>query len=361
MDKILFAAFGDVHLGRVWSAHTVPAKRELLTERYEWPVREAIQNYARRNIPLACAGDWFDKAHNSERQIQRSNEMLADMSIVIAGNHDHVNRESALTSMQLLHGLNQHNGDTITISPDHLNETCVNAQQFGSCWFYTVPHHATQALFESALIEAQAHAHGEKGPKVIMLHANVGAIGGGKADSNLYLTPQLAKMLEQDFDFILVGHEHLPRQMGKVVVLGSTQPCSFGELGPRFFYEFGMADGKLVMHKQPITTALTHQVIQVVAGQELKISDGAELVDLKGHVPMSMAKPVQRFVKDLYERGALAIRVDLTFDAGVTLDGDAVSGSMRNLIDVIRYEISDNPEWTAMLDESLAEMNEEKV
>jgi len=80
----------------------VPMTREKLTDRYLDPIRELCQ------IPgshrLVCGGDWFDKAHNSERTIQQSNHLMQRLEILVAGNHDHASRESALTSLQLLAG-----------------------------------------------------------------------------------------------------------------------------------------------------------------------------------------------------------------------------------------------------------------
>lgn len=362
MQKPLYVAFSDPHLGRSWTAHTVPSTREALTTHYEYPIHEAIQKYADHNVPLVCGGDWFDRAHNSERMIQRSNEMLQRMERVVAGNHDHVGRDSALTSLQLLHEL-QGEQSPIGIAPDHLNAPAVDLCSAGGVLIYSVPHHATQALFEQAVFEAEAHARGQAGHKVIFLHCNYGAPGGGKPDTNLYLTAPLQKALEEVFDFILLGHEHLPRRIGsKVVIMGSTQPCSFGELGPRFFYEFHEEGGKLVIKPVAIATQLKHRevTLELVDGQIPEVQ-AEQLVDLQGNLPVRYSAAVQKLVKKLYADGALAVRMGVTFDAGTTLDGDAVSGSMKNLIDVVRYEVSEHPTWPALLEASLKRINEEKV
>ena len=362
MTQTLMAAFSDPHLGRTWMAHTVPSTRDALTEHYEYPIREAIQTYAQRGVPLICGGDWFDKAHNSERQIQRSDSMLRDMALVVAGNHDHAGRESALTSLQLLHGL-QEQRSPVTIAEDHLNKPAVSLNYIADIAVYAVPHHATQALFEQAVYEAEAHARQEPKHKVIFLHCNLGAVGGGKPDTNLYLTPPLKQVLEEVFDFVLLGHEHLPRRVGKTIVMGSTQPCGFGELGPRFFYEFYEDGGALQVRQAPIKTQMTHAQYDVTGWTQdlLQGAEPAQLVDLQGTLPVRQAPLVQKLVKRLYAEGALAVRMGVVFDSGTTLDGDAVQGSMANLIDVVRHEISENPDWTKLLDEALSEINEEKV
>lgn len=359
--KLQFAAFSDPHLGRTWSAHTVPNTREALTERYHDPILEAVFRYADKGVPLLCGGDWFDKAHNNERLIRASDRALKRMALVVAGNHDHAGRESAVTSLQLLHGMQE--TSPVSIATDHLNDPAVNLHYLGDVAVYSVPHHATQALFEQAIFEAEAHAKGEAGHKVIVLHCNFGAPGGGKPDTNLYLTAPLQKALEGVFDFILLGHEHLPRRIGsKVIIMGSTQPCNFGELGPRFFYEFFVEDGKLQVALTPIQTGITYRVWDVTEKSLSEaLPDPVELVDLRGTLPVKLTPQVQKLVRQLYAGGALAVRMGITFETGKTLDGDAVSGSMRNLIDVVRYEISENQAWTQLLDDALAAINEEKA
>lgn len=44
--------------------------REKLTDRYLDPIRELCQIPG--NHRLVCGGDWFDKAHNSERTINKA-------------------------------------------------------------------------------------------------------------------------------------------------------------------------------------------------------------------------------------------------------------------------------------------------
>ena len=356
----LFIAFSDPHVGRQWGAHAVPMTREKLTDRYLDPIRELTMRKGSHS--LVCGGDWFDKAHNNERTIQQSNKLLQHLSVLVAGNHDHASRESALTSLQLLSGLSSGNEDRVKIASDHLN------QAHATCDFVskdlavlTVPHHATQALFEQALYEAEEGARSLDGWKVLVIHANHGAPGGGKADSGLYFTAALQQAMEKTFDYILMGHEHLPKQQGKTIVMGSTQPCNFGEIGPRFFYGF-YADGKeLKFDRLPIQSQLTyiqHDAEQLLAAEDWK---GAELVDIKGHLPVAKARKLQAMVKDFYGAGSLAVRVDVTFDSGNSLNGEEVTGSMRNLVQVVRDELADNAPWLELFDQTLTKVAGDKA
>lgn len=340
----VFTAISDSHLGRVWGAHCTPATRTALSNRYFDPVDEV----AKLGVPILHGGDWHDKAHNSEAFILRSMAALENIKLVVAGNHDHVNREGAVTSLQLMEDMDS---GTIVSNPDVMNDIHVDYQRIRGVGVHMVPHHATQAQFEQALQKAALSARDE--PSVLITHCNVGSIGGGKPDSCLYLTPQLVQMLEPHFDYILVGHEHLPRQIGKVVVMGSTQPCNFGELGPRFRYDFHLRDGKLEMSREPLESTLTHKVVELAGDFSKSQVEGAELILLKGILPANNAKEVQGLVRHAYASGALAVKVDVAFDNGTVLDGEAVHGSLRNLVQVVQEELAENKPWLDLFNEEI--------
>lgn len=363
--KYLFTAFSDPHVGRHWGAHAVPGTREKLTDRYLDPIRELC---GKTNAgDLVCGGDWFDKAHNAERLLQQSNGLLGKISVVVAGNHDHASRESALTSLQLLARLVTHNSEAVKIAEDHLNEPCATMSYVGGegedvVALFTVPHHATQALFERALFEAEEAARTMTDNfNVLVIHANHGNPGGGKTDSGLYFTPVLQKAMEKTFDYILMGHEHLPKQQGKTVVMGSTQPCNFGEIGPRFFYGFYRDDeGELKFDRLPIQTQLSYLEYDADHLLSAESYKAAELVDIKGQLPVAKARKLQAVVKDLYAKGCLAVRVDVAFDSGNSLSGEEVTGSMRNLVQVVRDELKDNKPWVKLFDRTLSKLGVEK-
>ena len=331
----------------------MPLTREALTDRYFDPIIELNKVYP--DVPKVCAGDWFDRAHNSERIIQRSLPLLEEIRLIIAGNHDHAGRESAVTSMQLLAGLLEDQAN-ITIAEDHLNAFGLTWSNIGGVGIYSIPHCGTQALFEEACYKAASTARAETGHKVLMIHANVGNVGGGKPDSCLYLTPQIQQGIEDAFDFIITGHEHMPSKNGKLIVLGSTQPCGFGELGTRFFWEFHEdEDGALYVKKVPIASQLSfanYDVATLLADPTMTVSY-AELVDLQGTLPISQSRNVQRLVKTFFEMGTKAVRMDVKFEAGAAETGDEVQGSMKNLVDVVRAEIGENKAWLGLLEEAL--------
>lgn len=349
-------AMSDPHVGRTWASHCTPATRERLRDRYLDPIQELTETFA--HSVLICGGDWFDKAHNSEQTLQASIPLLREFGVVIAGNHDHSGRESAVTSMALIDGLGV--ADGLVINDQHLNHDLFRIDGSSGIHVYCVPHHGTQALFEQACWRAADHARNAGHPSLLMVHANVGSIGGGKPDSCLYLTPQLMASIQDPFSFILCGHEHLPRREGKLIVMGSTQPCSFGELGPRFFWGFRRTEyGEIEVEQIPIRSQLTHAVVDV--SRTNAKPQAAELVKLVGRVHISAARQVQQLVREAYANGALAVKVEVEFDKGVTTDGGEVAGSMSNLVQVIQSELGENAEWLELFNAALAEETEGNV
>lgn len=354
-----FVLFSDPHLGRAWGAHAVPLTRDKLTEKYALPFNEIRARYP--STPKICGGDLFDRAHNNEKLIHQAMLLAVDVDFILAGNHDHASRESALTSLQLMA---RSGTEGIVMAEDHLNRADAQYEQIGGVGVYLVPHHATQALFEEAVYDCLAHAKEDSGPKVMVVHANHGPIGGGKPDSSLYVTPQLEAAIHQHVDLLFLGHEHLPRKIGKTYIMGSTQPCNFGELGPRFCYEIHRNGSELLVKQQELATTMTSATYSAADIIRCGAAGGAtelvaDLVTLDGTAPMAMTRQVQRLVKDFFAAGALAVRMNVEWQQGEQT-GAQVSGSMRNLLDVVRGEIKDNEPWTLLLEEALVQINEGK-
>lgn len=361
MKTLAAVFFSDPHIGRTWGAHVVPMTRAELTARYLDPVKELCKKYP--DTAIICGGDWYDRAHNDEATIRSCHDLLSEMSIVLAGNHDHVNRAGAVTSLALQQDLVGLSSSPVVLNRNHLTDIWFDTVELSDAvTLYAVPHVGSQQLFEETLMAAESAAGKAKGSKILMVHCNFGAPGEGKPDSNLYLTPQLRDLMEKTFDLIMVGHEHLHRRVGNTIVMGSSQPCNFGELGPRYYYEV-YSDGKgLQVEMVEFKTQLTYAIVDVEkAGLDLDVSlpDYAELVDLKGVVPVARAREVQRLVRGLFNNGALAVRMGVTFDKGVTLDGEAVTSSMSNLVQVVRDELSENATWLGLFEDALAELGEE--
>ena len=91
----------------------------------------------------------------------------------------------------------------------------------------------------------------------------------------------------------------------------------------------------------------------------LALSPEARLAGITRGMPVAKARKLQAMVKDFYAMGSLAVRVDVTFESGNSLDGEQVTGSMRNLVQVVRDELGDNKAWLELFDETLQKISGE--
>jgi hypothetical protein len=123
------------------------------------------------------------------------------------------------------------------------DETSIVYNAFGSNRVYArslvdghllvaVPHVSDQALFEYAL--ADAYELAESIPagsrKYLLLHCNYD--NPFTDETSLNLTRENAEELLQVFDYILLGHEHQPREDlgGRLIIVGNPMPTSFADI-----------------------------------------------------------------------------------------------------------------------------------
>ena len=354
-SRLLAVMIGDAHLGHTWGAHSVSQTRQQLKNAYFDAVREAGVKYGRK---LISVGDFFDKTHNDETTIFRAITQADDYFLaILAGNHDIENKKGSLSSFQFM-------DLTIEDNPIHMSYAENLSEPFFSEFtlcpevcVIMVPHHLSQELFEKALEAAAKRAAQLKPTKAILVaHCNYGE-SGGKSDSDLYLTPKLQASMEEFFDLIFLGHEHLPAQIGRTYITGSCQPCNFGELGPRFFWEvhLDVKSEALKVIKSPITSVLRHVVFDCTNSREFDFDyapGDPQLVKLEGSVPLEKAAQVHALVKRLYGAGALAVKVDIDFQSGAGEGLQKVDGKMSNLLDTVRSEI-ELAGWADLFEEAV--------
>ncbi len=215
--RILF--YSDPHFGL--------ARRENVTET-SLRAREAycmgyLSQLTQGYDQVICLGDLFDKASNKEEVILRAAKAVEHTDYIMAGNHDLINREGAISSLSLLK----------EIYPDKviLNPVIVN----GPVRLYFVPHHRTQAEFDQALEIAFDSADPQAlRSNFLLLHCNFDSPYADK-EQDLNLTGAQAEQMLTRFDTILIGHEHAGRDLlgGRVKIVGSLFPTSFGDAGAK--------------------------------------------------------------------------------------------------------------------------------
>lgn len=236
--------FTDPHLGLHRAVGTTSKSRLLYQDVLFEQVEKVFANAKKSLSPVFCLGDVFDTFSNDEKTILQGSRLVEGCELTLAGNHDVSNKVGDVGSLKMLDELEDEYRQVI-ISPDP-GKPFFEVRSTGSdTWLYAVPHCLTQEIFAESVRMACQKAGSGCGKAVLLLHCNVGdGIVGNVEDggSSLWLTEELQELALEPFEKILVGHEHMPRQLhqGRLVVLGNTFPVSYGEIGPRFMYEMDL-------------------------------------------------------------------------------------------------------------------------
>ncbi len=265
--------FTDPHLGCVRTAHTSPISRKRLTTHLYNKALECIDILDDEGAArIICLGDLFDTYSNTESVLLQGASVMGRVDYCLAGNHDISNDVNNVGSLQALRQLlNTVEHEEKVILGDSASVASAKAVIFGECNIVFAPHVMSQELFERALQEA-AKLVKSSSLNILCLHCNVGESDGSSA---LFLTKQMQDYLLPMFDKIILGHEHVPRELqdGKIVVLGNTFPLSFGEIANRYCYMLDTSTGELRKVWKSFNTKFDYKSIDA---REL-LSDESEL------------------------------------------------------------------------------------
>lgn len=330
-----FTLFTDPHLGTRRAAHTTRESSKRLTLalfKQAWDVIEDAEK------PI-CLGDLFDRAFNDESILVQGYEIASNCMWTLAGNHDETNREGTITSLRAL----QEMGCAIISSPSLSEPYFDNFEPL-----YFVPHHASQELFEQAMLGAAEHASRERAGRasVLMLHCNYDQPFATE-DDTLNLSPAIAQKLLESFDYIFLGHEHKPSTHfdGRVVILGNTHATSFADISDKFSYQLEITDYEINLRKDRIWSK-DERFASVMFGQDLPDLSGVQFIDVIGAADEAVA--VADFMQQVWENApdALAVRNSVSV-AGVNVADDEAE---RPVVEDLRTRISRELEGSDLAD-----------
>lgn len=345
----MITVFSDPHLGRQLQAHTTAASRERMAQ----CIFNAAHGIASTNFELGftiCAGDLFDKYQNPEAVILQGLAVASNCTVTMAGNHDVCNDVNKVGSLQLLEQLLPQNLDAEILitkfgrSDSFLRHIC-------GIDFVFVPHHATQELFEQSLKDAEEWARQRRitrdvKPKAyLVLHCNYDS-GFDVDQTALGLTRREAQaLLDAGFDYILIGHDHHPREdlNGRVIVLGNTHPTGFGDIGPKRILQIKGSTHEFVEVWSPARRYVQLDAEMLMEGIPEHVQEGVQFIDIVGklapeHV-MHLAKAV-RGLWTCYQPLAIRNRAEIVKVTG----GDSVSHDFASIDKVVREDLADEPE-----------------
>lgn len=230
--------YTDPHLGVRRGAHTTPLTSARLQRTCLLTTLELLhKNKADRYF---CLGDMFHEYSNPEEIIREALPVMQATDLVLSGNHDLVNREMKVGSLQLLSEV--YPNKVLIANWGQVDHFLFDE---GLTRFTFIPHLSSQELFEQALEEAPRQVR-PNAWNVLCLHCNYNRSYEDMSDATLNLTSDRAEQLLSHFHRILLGHEHTPTAYhgGKVLVVGNVHPTGFGDISPKRALRYDTESGE---------------------------------------------------------------------------------------------------------------------
>jgi predicted phosphodiesterase len=324
----------DIHFGLSRQAnHTQEsslrreaAAREALSDIYYGVLKKDL-------VVAVCAGDFFDKFSNPETTIIQAIPYANSFDYILAGNHDHSQRADTYSSLDLL-------AETLDSRVSVI--TAPQSDPMRSLWF--VPHCLTQDQFVEALEKARLDASLQSCPGILVTHCNY-AMPFELSSSSLNMTREMAEHLLGVFDYVLLGHEHTPKEDfdGRLIVIGSHFPTSFSDLTDKRHLIYDSATG--------VMSSVTHwrAAEHVYVGPGCDAPPGMQYYDLSDCDDPKL--PVH-----LFKAGAFGVRVP---SASSSTPLEYHAAPLADLKARIREELADQPDLLSLFNSLLEEQNAE--
>jgi len=353
--------YSDPHIGLNRRANTTTSSRAKF-QREITAHLESVLSYAKEEFgedsKVICGGDFFDKHSNKESIIVSAVASYKLTDLIIAGNHDVLNNTSSVGSLLMMDEV------VSSVGGDGRSKTYVAHAAVGSssysvheyhddnCVVYAVPHHSTQELFETALENAAEDCKSDntRYTKVLLTHCNYDLSEDHvKNDTTLVMTADDANYLLDDcgFDYIFLGHDHSPKldHDGRVVVMGSTMPTSFSDIGSKYIYTLssdGELDSRCIWSKDAGYVQLS---INRVEDWPSSFDTGVMFVEVTGEVEASKRSWAVAEISKLFDIGEYVLAVR---DSVSIIDADKINSNVipelptaRTVRDVIAARLKD--------------------
>jgi len=333
--------YSDPHLGMELKSHTTPQSRIKLRDKLCSHATEMIPKFY-EDGDIVCAGDFFHKPHNCEEVIKQSLHLFHMTAILLEGNHDTPNIVDQSYTLDLLSQISRGKveGGAVRRCGDSL---------------YTVPHQLTQEAFEQGLEEAMRLAEEDRhlpGDKILITHCNYDREF-AKDDSSLLMTRGDAEILLESFSYVILGHEHEPREDfdGRLIVVGSTHPTNFGDIGDKriiLIDDEGVVSSKTVWEQEG-----KYFELDVGTLNDVDLPDTANFIRIKGTVKAEQIYEVSKSIKRLWKElpNVYAIRSDVKIESPDCLETDLKTRGRVSIKERITADLEGIPSLLAMWNE----------
>lgn len=357
----MLVIYSDPHLGLVRSTNTTPASRKSLQQDLFAAVRGIHDKY--QGAFKVCAGDFFDTYSNEEAIVSQAAPLFYDLDLCLSGNHDVVNREGKVGSLELLSELGHGSGAFIVVQAEY-GSIYVNRCTTADAELFAVPHVATADLFEQALELAESKAAAAKQetsysaikkPSILLLHCNYDNELAAEKEATLNLSRLRASQLLETFDFVMIGHVHQPSSDfdGRLIMLGNVHPTGFGDLGDKYIT---LVDNGEVWH-EPVYLAEEHEaqldINDYLSERYAPLPERVRFLELTGHLAVEQANLLGRTLTELREQlpELRCLRSKVEFAAPEAIAKEQ-SVQTHRLPEIIEAELQSRPDQLAIWNET---------
>lgn len=341
--------FTDPHLGKNLVSHTTLDSRRRLRDGIYYHNRGLVDRFP--HAIKACLGDLFDRFTNPEDVIWQGMRLADLVDYIMAGNHDLVNDRGRLGTLQLM---DKARPGVIQLTPFGEARGFLHDVRPGVSFLF-IPHHSTDALFHESLVAAENWVRGKAAGTTAYLcvHCNYDS-GFATDDTALSLSRKQAKqLLDAGFDYILVGHDHHPREDfdGRVVILGNTHPTGFGDITDKRVLLI-RPDGRHEFHTVWYRNiGYLHIEVNDLLAPEVEFQpNGVQFVEITGEIEAGRVMDLARAVRKLWQ-GGLPLAVRNRVEVIKAGSGDLLAGHDFHQLDMqIRAELIRRPELVELFD-----------
>jgi DNA repair exonuclease SbcCD nuclease subunit len=334
--------YTDPHLGVTRTGNTTPRSRQLLRDSICNTLDDILMMKG-ANDHLICLGDLFDSYSNSEEIISEGMQVVARTDLTLAGNHDVVADADKVGSLELI--AESYPGKVCRAA---FNEPTHLLTRLGDVIVGAVPHVTTQTLFEEALDQLYIAVSTDQ-LKILCLHCNFESPY-ALTETSLNLTKERVEKLLDTFHYIVIGHEHQPREHyeGRLIILGNIHPTGFSDISDK---RVAVVDASGVRFEQVWDPSMGYAEYQY---DDIPTTFGtnAQFVRIKGSVPSEHIAQVSKAVNQLWKTspGLLALRSEVTVDDIVQEQQDD-GATAETLPSLIAKELESSPAMKAMWEE----------
>lgn len=213
----MLTIINDIHIGVNRTAGTTLQSALDLRQH----IRDRFKALLPREGDLMILGDLFDTGNVAISELFATYEILDDwlrnhhgVIYNVRGNHDVTKTTNVMCSFDFLGKLlgRQHTGRYA-----HITESCLTPHG------YVIPHYPNQDLFNIEVEKAIAAYVGDN----IFFHCNYDNNFAAQSDQSLNLSKEQADRLR--VERVILGHEHNPRKLGKVLIPGNQIASSVSD------------------------------------------------------------------------------------------------------------------------------------